>query len=102
MSSPDGKLVAPASEDKTVRLPTWATLQTLEGHLNWVNSVVSSQNDKPVASASDKGFFDFLAASSSAYYSHQTAIAHISLQDKWIVETMRDLLWLPIDYLAEC
>ena len=54
--SPDGKLVASASHDKTVRLwdsATGASLQTLEGHSNYVNAVAFSPDGKLVASASD-------------------------------------------------
>src|SRR5439155_1722477 len=54
--SPDGKLVASASADKTVRLwdaVTGAALQTLERHSDSVYSVAFSPDCKLVASASD-------------------------------------------------
>jgi WD40 repeat protein len=54
--SPDGKTVASASGDSTVRLwdaTTGAPRETLEGHSDWVNAVVFSPDGKTVASASD-------------------------------------------------
>ena len=53
--SPDGKLAASGSYDKTVRLwdaVTGAALQTLEGHSDWVTSVAFSPDGKLVASGS--------------------------------------------------
>src|SRR5947199_7163468 len=54
--SPDGKVVASGSYDRTVMFwdaGTGAALKTLEGHSNSVNSVAFSPDSKVVASGSD-------------------------------------------------
>ena len=54
--SPDGSLLASASEDKKVRLwdaQSWKLTRTLEGHDAGVNSVAFSQDGKTIASASN-------------------------------------------------
>ncbi|MBC1242254.1 WD40 repeat domain-containing protein, partial [Nostoc sp. 2RC] len=54
--SPDGKTLASASNDNTIKLwdvSTSKAIKTLTGHSSWVNSVVFSPDGKTLASASD-------------------------------------------------
>ena len=53
--SPDGKTLASASKDNTIKLwdaTTGKKISTLTGHTDWVNSVVYSPDGKTLASAS--------------------------------------------------
>jgi WD40 repeat protein len=53
--SPDGRLLASVSDDRTVKIlsaDTGATLRTLRGHTDWVNSVLFSQDGTKVLSGS--------------------------------------------------
>ncbi|KAF6783480.1 vegetative incompatibility protein het-e-1 [Colletotrichum sojae] len=56
--SPDGRVIASAAYDKTVRLWDVATgihQQTLHGHDDWVGTVIFSPNGQVIASASGDG-----------------------------------------------
>ncbi|MHC5733020.1 MAG: WD40 repeat domain-containing protein, partial [Nostoc sp.] len=52
--SPDGKIIASASYDNTVKLwkPDGTLIKTLQGHSNQVNSVIFSHDGQIIASAS--------------------------------------------------
>ena len=105
--SPDGKLVASTSYERKVRLwdlSTGVVLHTCMAQPH-IRRLFFSKDGSYLET--ENGCLDFLPALSNTYCPHQPAIAHpaiacISLQDRWIVGTMGDLLWLTPDYKAVC
>ena len=80
----DGKLLASASGDRTVKLwdaGTGAALQTLEGHLGNVNAVAFSPDGKLLASASGDRTVKLWDASSGAAL--QTLEGHSGASELW-------------------
>lgn len=65
--SPDGRLLASPSRDKTVRIwdaETGGLLQVLMGHTSWVNSVAWSPDGRWLASGSENGSLRIWSANS--------------------------------------
>jgi len=116
--SPDLKLVASGSYDKTVKLwdpATGACTQTLKGHSDNVNSVTFSPNSKLVASGSDDktvklwdlttgactqtlkyvDYSNFIASWSGDAKISLQKIYGIGLNGKWITKGSENWLWLP-------
>jgi uncharacterized protein with WD repeat len=142
--SPDGKLLASASDDHTVRLwdpATGASLQALEGHSTLVHTMAFSPDGKLLASAShdqtvrlwdpamgasllklEIGFVRELFFSSDSQYLNtdkaQLSIGpldpgvisprpkgrrgerEIFVNEAWVVQRMKKILWLPSEYRA--
>ena len=102
MFSPDGKLIASVSLDNTVwlwDLSTGAVIHTCRAwrHFNFF----SFSPNGPYLEA-DGMFLDYLPAPFNTYSPHHPAKVRISLQGRWIVGTMGNLLWLPSDYKLHC
>ncbi|KAK2771386.1 hypothetical protein CKAH01_14308 [Colletotrichum kahawae] len=125
--SPDGRQLASASDDNTVKLWDAATGQcqrTLEGHRSYVSSVAFSPNRRQLASASWDNTVKLWDAATGQYQrtlGGQSSLGNIfaktiqepnqgfndqsqmlSQQGVWITNNSQNILWLPPEYRAAC
>ena len=99
--TPDGKVVASASDDRTVRLwdaVTGAALRMLEGHSGSVISVAFSTLGQYLIT--NRGELGVSSLQLSPDPLEQLRTLFVS--NDWVAEEGANILWLPPDYRATC
>ena len=100
--SPDGKQLASASGDKTVRLwnvATGAALQTLEVAATVSN--ISFSRDGQYLETS-RGLLSIQSSFTNSSLPQAQSLCTIFVKGDWITRDRENLLWLPSEYRATC
>ncbi|KAF2175951.1 hypothetical protein K469DRAFT_679307 [Zopfia rhizophila CBS 207.26] len=101
--SPDSKLVASASADKTVRLwdvATGACRSTLEGHTDLVDEVAFSPDGSHLKT--DRGQIPLPSPLSNTSSCGESDLPAVFVERQWVTCKEQNLLWLPSEYRPTC
>lgn len=101
--SPDSKLVASISYNKTVRLQDTATgsyRSTLEGYSSWVSAVAFSPDGEHLDT--HQGQIALPSSISDSGHDQTKVFSSVFVEGQWVGLAEQRLLWLPPEYRSTC